>query len=68
MFYIFNVLYFVHGNNCDARVLSKSDILLYNPKFPKLANCGIKNLPKLANGLNMFYLLGESDLELVFTV
>lgn len=36
--------------DCDADVLRKSDILLDNPNFLKLAN-----------GLNMFYLLGESD-------
>lgn len=36
--------------DCDADVVSKSDILLYNPKFPKLANNYSKNIPKLANG------------------
>ena len=38
-----------HIYDCDARVLRKSDILLYNPKFLKLANRSAKNMPKLAN-------------------
>lgn len=36
--------------DCDTDVLSKSDILLYNPKFLKLANYGVKNFLKLTNG------------------
>ncbi|EPI43788.1 hypothetical protein HMPREF1584_00433 [Gardnerella vaginalis JCP8481A] len=30
-------------------MLNKSDILLCNPKFPKLANGVVKNMSKLAN-------------------
>ncbi len=33
-------------------MLSESDILLYNPKFLKLANGGVKNMPKLANNFS----------------
>lgn len=29
--------------DCDADVLSKSDILLYNPKLPKLANDAVED-------------------------